>query len=197
MTFFRCPVGLGSAVSLWHQSQALKKCSLCQLHAPSCGGGATSVATACWQAGLPLAWLWGSAQAQGWVGSQWVCLPALTGWGKSQNDTYQYWRYQGSLRLQKCLPLGSQSLGSILTHSLLSSRCFKISKWIPSTYSPSAFQSDIFVLLFRSSSVGAWDYFLSMRLLRMSFSFSPYFFVFIYLFFLVFLAIFFIGFQKH
>ena len=35
MTLFRCPVGLGSAVSLWHQGQALKKCSLCQVHAPS------------------------------------------------------------------------------------------------------------------------------------------------------------------
>ena len=48
-------------------------------------------------------------------------------------------------------PAVSQSLGSILTGSCLSSRCFKINKWVHFTCGPRAFQSGAFALVWGSS----------------------------------------------
>lgn len=72
-------------------------------------------------------------------------------WGKFQNCVQQYWHYQGRLRWQKYLLLVSQFLGSISTCFCLLGWCFKITKWVPFTYGPCAFQYGVFALILGSS----------------------------------------------
>ena len=92
MTSFRCPVGLRSAVSFWHQSQALKKCSLCQLQAPSCGSGATS---GCYSMLVGRAITCQSMRLSSSTRLSGISVGVPTGADrlgrKSQNGIHQYW----------------------------------------------------------------------------------------------------------
>ena len=59
--FRRCPMGLRSTILSSHQSQGLKGCLLCGLHAV-CGATA---AVGCWWVGLLLGQLWGPPEVRG------------------------------------------------------------------------------------------------------------------------------------
>ena len=111
--------------------------------------GPVAAAMGRWWVRLLLSWLWGLANVQEWMG----LLMGQTHWSNRldrefQNGVHQCWYYQGNLRSYKWLPWETQSPGNVLTGSCLFGRCFKITKWVPFTYSSCAFQSGIFALVF-------------------------------------------------
>ena len=165
-------MGLRNAIMPGHQSQVLKQCPLMGCVHPLVVAGSWMLLPCIGGQGWPLErlqcwpqWLMGSSgrgyhivSCEAWLrcrggwGSKWgVPTGANRLEGEFQNGTHQHWNQQGSLRLEKWLPPVSQSPESIPTRSCLSSRCFKISRWVPSTYGSCTFQSGVFVLVFRWS----------------------------------------------
>lgn len=70
--------------------------------------------------------------------------------GQFQNGIYWLWQWKGRMKLQLDLPM-IPSMKKVPKASYLSSRHFKISKWVSSTTGLHAFQSGIFELGFREN----------------------------------------------